>query len=178
MKKVVWPVGSDSFTIYPVKKKNGVKPIKTGLLASLRDEGWTIEAPAEFGGTRNPGHYDAMLQTAYGPVALEWETGNISSSHRSLNKMALALRKSLLAAGVLVVPTRILYNYLTDRVGNDQELEPYFELWRSISCKQGILTIVVIEHDATSLEVAPIPKGTDGWALISRSRDLLRRNRR
>ena len=65
----------------------------------------------------------------------------------------------------LIVPSRALYSYLTDRVGNIQELEPYLKLWKSIPCKNGILEIVVIEHDATSQEVPRIPKGTDGRAL-------------
>jgi hypothetical protein len=37
--------------------------------------------------------------------------------------------------------------------------------WRSIPCTEGILEIVAIEHDATSIEVPRIPKGTSGRAL-------------
>jgi hypothetical protein len=79
--------------------------------------------------------------------------------------MALGLLKGVLAAGILVVPTRELYKYLTDRIGNMAELEPYLELWRRVPCKNGILEIVAVEHDATSLNVPRIPKGRDGRAL-------------
>ena len=159
------------FTIYPESGKkrgqgNGVKPIKVGLMQELQRQGWHVEQFAKLGMNRNPGKYDAVLDTDYGPVVLEWETGNISSSHRSLNKMALALMKGKIAAGILIVPSRELYRFLTDRIGNIQELEPYLDLWRSIPCKKGILEIVVIEHDTTSRSVPRIPKGTEGRAII------------
>jgi hypothetical protein len=63
-----------------------------------------------------------------------------------------------------VVPSRKLYVYLTDRIGNIKELEPYFPLWRSVPCKSGIVEIIVIEHDAESFDVPKIPKGTEGRA--------------
>ena len=115
---------------------------------------------------RRPGKIDAVLETKFGVIALEWETGNISSSHRALNKMALGLLKGILFCGILVVPSRDLYRYLTDRIGNFSELEPYLELWGSIPCKSGVLQIVVIEHDKTSLDVPRIPKGTSGRAFV------------
>lgn len=111
------------------------------------------------------GSLDAVLTTDSGSIALEWETGNISSSHRALNKMALGILKKILVAGVLVVPSRNLYSYLTDRVGNYAELIPYLDLWKAIQCDEGILEIVVIEQDAVSTNVAKIPKATDGRAL-------------
>lgn len=95
---------------------------------------------------------------------LEWETGNISSSHRSMNKMVMNLAHGLIAAGILVVPSKSFAKYLTDRVGNIDELERYFEMWKSVPCESGILEIVVIEHDAESFDVPRIPKGTDGRA--------------
>jgi hypothetical protein len=79
--------------------------------------------------------------------------------------MALGLLKGVLVCGVLVVPSRKLYPYLTDRIGNFAELAPYLDLWKSIPCKSGVLEIVVIEHDATSHSVPRIPKGTSGRAL-------------
>jgi len=93
IRAVEWPPGSGSFTIYPQSGKkrgegNGVDPIKQGLKIDLKKQGWSIEEPAKLGGKSNPGDYDAMLETKFGPVVVEWETGNISSSHRSLNKMA------------------------------------------------------------------------------------------
>lgn len=170
IRRVSWPPGSGSFTIYPQSGKkrgegNGVTPIKKGLMKELRSFGWELEARLDIAAVNRSGKLDAVLCTSYGPVALEWETGNISSSHRALNKMALGLLKGILACGILVVPSRALYQYLTDRIGNYSELEPYLDLWRAIPCKSGILQIVVIEHDATSKTVRRIPKGTSGRAL-------------
>jgi hypothetical protein len=170
IRRVDWPPGSGSFTICPESGRkrgegNGVKPIKDGLMKELRSFGWRLEAPLDIASVSRPGKLDAVLDTPHGRVALEWETGNISSSHRALNKMALGLLKGVLACGMLVVPSRNLYPYLTDRIGNYSELEPYLDLWRSIPCRSGVLQIVVIEHDATSLKVRRIPKGTSGRAL-------------
>lgn len=64
-----------------------------------------------------------------------------------------------------MLPSRKLYVYLTDRIGNIQEIKPYFALWRSVPIRNGILEIVVIEQDAVSKDVPRIPKGTDGRAL-------------
>lgn len=168
--RVSWPPGSDKFTIYPESgrkrgKGNGVKPIKDGLMVALARCGWKLEQPLDLATLKKPGKLDAVLFSTHGPVAVEWETGNISSSHRALNKMALGLLKEKLAAGVLVVPTRNLYKYLTDRVGNIDEIDPYFDLWRCVPCSEGVLEVVVVEHDAESLDVPRISKGTDGRAL-------------
>lgn len=170
IRAVDWPPGTGKFTIYPEsgkarRKGNGVKPIKLGLMRELQRQGWSLEEPLDIATRKRPGKLDAVLYTDYGPVALEWETGNISSSHRALNKMALGLLKGVLACGILVVPSRELYKYLTDRIGNLAELEPYLELWRSIPCEEGVLEIIAIEHDATSRNVERIPKGTSGRAL-------------
>lgn len=173
---VDWPAGSGKFTIYPQSGKkrgegNGVAPIKLGLMAELAAKGWkeqgdfyeTPEQRRPF--ESNPGKFDAVLKTEYGRVSLEWETGNISSSHRAVNKMALGMLYRILVGGVLIVPSRKLYPYLTDRIGNFPELEPYLDLWRSNSALEGVLVIIVIEQDAESLDVPRIPKGTDGRAL-------------
>jgi hypothetical protein len=167
---VKWPPGSDRFTIYPESGKgrgqgNGVKPIKAEMMAILRRRGWRLEEPLDIATARTPGKLDAVLNTRLGPFAVEWETGNISSSHRALNKMALGMLKAKLAGGALVVPSRKLYKYLTDRVGNFAELEPYLDFWKAIPCRDGLLQIVVVEHDGTSTDVPRILKGTNGRAL-------------
>ncbi len=170
IREVDWPPGSGTFLIYPESGKkrragNGVKPIKDGLMLELASQGWKLEQRLAIASVNRPGKLDAVLYTSYGPVAFEWETGNISSSHRALNKMSLGLIKGLLAAGILVIPSASLARYLTDRVGNYPELIPYLDLWKAIPCKAGVLEIVVIEHDGTSTDVARIPKGTSGRAL-------------
>jgi len=170
VRKVDWPPGSGKFTIYPESGKkrkagNGVTPIKAGLMKELSVQAWKLEEPLDIAVLARPGAIDAILHTPNGLVALEWETGNISSSHRALNKMALGLLKGVLSAGTLVVPSREFYQYLTDRVGNFEELEPYLDLWRAVPCRNGVLEIVVVEHDATSTRVPRIPKGTSGRAI-------------
>jgi len=81
-----------------------------------------------------------------------------------MNKLTMLVADRIIAAGTLIVPSRKLYVYLTDRIGNYKELEPYLRLWKSVPCKKGILEVVVIEHDAESVDVPRIPKGTDGRA--------------
>jgi hypothetical protein len=97
--------------------------------------------------------------------AIEWETGNISSSHRALNKMAVGLLDGMLVGGILILPSRDMYRYLTDRIGNYAEIEPYFPVWKNLQIQEGVLAVIEIEHDALSVDVPPIRKGTDGRAL-------------
>jgi Restriction endonuclease BamHI len=108
------------------------------------------------------GDFDAVIAGRAGPVIAEWETGNISSSHRSMNKITMLVSDGVVAAGVLVIPSRKLYEFLTDRIGNYRELEPYLKLWKSVPCKSGVVEIVVIEQDAESMKVSPIPKTAAG----------------
>lgn len=165
----MWPPGSNKFTIYPQSGKkrgegNGVGPIKREFVTELRKFGWRIEGPAKNLLNQALGDFDAVLPGPKMPIVAEWETGNISSSHRSMNKMTMLLSDGVISAGTLVVPSRRLYIYLTDRIGNIQELEPYFRLWHSVPCKEGVLEIVVIEQDAESYDVPRIPKLTAGRA--------------
>jgi len=94
IREVDWPRGSGKFTIHPESGKgrgkgNGVKPIKDSLMAYLSSRGWKLEEPLDIATAKRPGELDAVLHSPAGVIALEWETGNISSSHRALNKMAL-----------------------------------------------------------------------------------------
>lgn len=170
VKSCEWPVGSGSFTIYPESGKergkgNGVIPIRNEFVRALKTAGWRIEGQAKNALDQRLGGFDAVLDGPEKPIAVEWETGNISSSHRSMNKLTMLVSTGVISAGVLVVPSRKLYVYLTDRIGNIQELEPYFGLWKSVPCESGVLEIIVIEHDAVSTKVPKIPKITAGRAL-------------
>lgn len=145
---------------------NGVSPIKDAFCIHLESLGWQRETPVDIATLHKPGPIDATKDIlGEGLVAVEWETGNISSSHRAVNKMALGLLGGILVAGVLVLPTRAMYKFLTDRIGNFPELEPYFPLWRSIPVENGVLAVIAIEHDGTRDDAPRIPKGTDGRAL-------------
>lgn len=166
-----WPHGSGSFTIYPESGKkrgkgNGVVPIKKPCIEHLKKSGWITEKlPPLDRGVIYPGDLDALFSCNAGYIGFEWETGNISSSHRAINKLLLTMRLGGLAGGFLVVPGDKLKSFLTDRIGNIGELRPYLPLWRSIPIKEGVLRIEVVEHDAISLDAPRIPKGTDGRAL-------------
>jgi len=178
-----WPPDSSIFTIHPQSGKkhgqgNGVKPIKEAFVLKLLDLGWKPEQGYPRGEDEKerkfwPGGFDAWLDLSgegLPPFVAEWETGNISSSHRAMNKMAMGLMAGKLSGGVLVLPTRALYSFLTDRVGNYRELEPYFELWSSLPIESGCLAVIAVEHDAVSTDVSRIKKGTDGWALTRKVR--------
>ena len=167
IKAVDWPTGTGRFSIRPESGKgrgqgNGVRPIKLRCMEMLVENGWKTEHPIDDSEHNRLGNVDAILHGKLGQIAFEWETGNISSSHRALNKMAIGLMRGKLFGAILVVPSRKLYRWLTDRIGNFDELVPYLELWKSVPCKNGVLEIVVIEQDEESASVPRIPKGTDG----------------
>lgn len=172
-----WPVSSGKFSIYPECGKksgegNGVVPIKAKPMQVLKAAGWTLEYPWEVAKREHtlvkrakgskPGNIDAAKQFDQGLVVVEWETGNISSSHRAINKMALGLVAKKCVAGILVIPNMKLAQYLTDRIGNIEEIRPYAPLWENLSVQEGVLELVVIEQDSDSRDVMKIPKGKDG----------------
>ncbi len=169
VRKCAWPPGSGSFTIHPESGKkrgegNGVGPIKDEFVKEMRLLGWAIEGHAKNQLGQDLGDFDAVLVGPEGPIVVEWETGNISSSHRSMNKLTMLVSCGVIISGTLVVPSRKLYVYLTDRIGNYDEIQPYLQMWRSVPCEKGVLEIVVVEQDAESLDVPRIPKTTAGRA--------------
>jgi hypothetical protein len=170
IRAIEWPPVSGSFTLYDQSGKktsegSGVKPIKDACMAQLQRYGWKLETRLDVAIVTKPGPVDATCEVNGKLLCVEWETGNISSSHRALNKMCLGMQTNVLIGGVLILPTRKMYRYLTDRVGNYDEIEPYFPFWRSVPMKQGMLAVIAIEHDGVSLNVPRIRKGTDGRAV-------------
>lgn len=179
IKAVTWPPKSDRFTIRPGKKANGVRPIRNAFILALQDQGWLAEQPFPLTPTPDPtaaagsrkgakfGPMDARRDLeGEVPFTVEWETGNISSSHRAMNKMALGLVGGAISGAVLCVPTWRLACHLTDRIGNFSELWGYLPLWRSVEVRRGYLAIFAVEQDAEDQAVALITKGTDGRALV------------
>jgi hypothetical protein len=171
IEEVKWPVGSSQFILFDDKGRgrgegNGVVPIKKMFQSNLHSRGWVLETKMDIATHKSPGKIDAVLKVDSKYFAVEWETGNISSSHRALNKMCIGLLTNKLIGGILVLPTREMYHYLTDRVGNFAEIEPYLDLWKSLKIENGFLGIIKVEHDKVSKNVPRIPKGTDGRALV------------
>lgn len=158
-----WPPGNDRFVINPTPQGNGVVPIKEAFALDLHARGWNMEVLAF--GRGGPGEFDAgRVRDGEWSTFVEWETGNISSSHRSLNRLLLALRRGIARQGVLVLSDAALYPFLTDRVGNWRELAIYREVYERDDVP-GRLAVVVVTFDATDASVPLIRKGTDGRAL-------------
>lgn len=167
IQSITWPDGSDKFTLFPKKKANGVVPIKKNFVKFLEDKGWESEYRMKIASRLRPGPVDAVKFLPEKRVfAVEWETGNISSSHRAINKMTIGLLDGVIEGGILILPSRDMYQYLTDRVGNFAEIEPYFNVWKNLKIAKGLLAVIEIEHDDISEDVPPIKKGTDGRALV------------
>lgn len=171
VKGLDWPKGSGKFILHdqPGRKRgegSGVTPIKDDFIRCLEKHGWLSEQELDIATLKKPGPIDAVYPVGDKHFALEWETGNISSSHRAMNKMVLGIMKSVLVGGALILPTRAMYKYLTDRIGNYEELEPYFDVWRSAKVENGFLIVIAVEHDGVSGDVPRIPKGTNGRAVM------------
>ncbi|MDM8516795.1 hypothetical protein QUF76_11395 [Desulfobacterales bacterium HSG16] len=102
---VTWPPESSSFILYPEKKANGVVPIKKNCMEYLQQQDWKLEHPMPIASRKKPGKIDAVKKLEDDRFfAVEWETGNISSSHRALNKIAVGLLDGILAGGILILP--------------------------------------------------------------------------
>lgn len=52
-----------------------------------------------------------------------------------------------------------------DRIGNYEEIAPYFEFWRRYPVPDGALRVYGVGHDALDTTVKHIPKGSDGRAM-------------
>jgi hypothetical protein len=173
--------------------RNGVTPIKELFLAEMDLRLWKREEPLslkDFTGKYTEDAEELFLEypsktkiteplyTGVGDLdchfkindswraAIEWETGNISSSHRSMNKLCLALMAAQVEVAVLIVPSREMYPHLTDRIGNWMELSPYLHFWKKAGAfvKKGLLAVTVVEHDALTDDpnVPYIGQGKDG----------------
>jgi hypothetical protein len=191
------PAGTGTLTLREKVKKpggqwarNGVGFLRTRFLEFMLDsEGWKAEGDVSLSrdrlqppiklypsleAYREPitsdfGGFDFMTTAPNGMrIAIEWETGNISSSHRSMNKLAIALSNGIVEVGVLIVPSRKLYEHLTDRIGNIGELSGYLSMWEGMKAvvPRGLLAITVVEHDALTTDPAfpYLQVGGDGRA--------------
>ena len=157
---------SGKFTINSSEKNcNGVVPIKEGIYRRLEiNYEWFREKPlAYFEDAQKGGPIDVYKE--FGDwahpfnVGLEFETGNISSAHRSMNKLCMGIKHGDLQMAFLILPIKRLAYYLTDRVSNYEELAPYFGLLDDFP-------IVVFGFDADRYNptVPLLAKGRDGMS--------------
>lgn len=195
IRNIHWPPENDEFAINPQKTGNGVNPITDAFESNLDNkERWSSTGRTHFKTIlQRKGLFEEVIEimSKYyddpesfvsspwfdavrasdvdGETRLsvvEWETGNISSSHRSLNRITLGLIMGIITSGIVILPTRNMYQYLTDRIGNYVELEPYFLIWESLSSEidNGIIEVIAVEHDRKSNEVPLIGKLHDGMS--------------
>lgn len=159
-------IESAKIIIPPIKKGNGVKPIKEDVMLHLDENGWSREHGMNLEGMRAK-PLDSFKQFENARVGFEWETGNISSTFRALMKIFKGLIEEQLDIGVLVLPNREFYQYLTDRVGNMRELKPYLSVYQRIQVpKNKRVIILAVQYDGLDENASAIPKGTDGRARV------------
>lgn len=173
------PPGSGTFLLReraPGAKKragrtvNGVDAIKTGFMEYLRAiVGWNFEERV----TSTLGACDAVyhFQSGRKPFIVEWETGNISSTHRATNRILTAIMRNDASGGVVILPSAEMYAHLTDRIGNFREMEPYIDLYRQLdmlSVEPYFFGYIEIEQDGLSDTISYLSGRNDGLALISR----------
>lgn len=151
------------FKINPVRKGNGVSPIRELFINKLIPKGWQKEVRMTLAHGMNPGPIDAVKQTKFGTFAVEWETGNISSSHRALNKIAVGIIQGQIVGGILILPIREFSKFLTDRIGNYEELAPYFPMYSNLNL-EGIIGVISVCYDEVDANTPMINKGLDGNA--------------
>lgn len=145
------------------KNCNGVVPLKEPCYRMLEETyGWYREKPldilSEKGGPidvyKSFSDSDGVFN-----VGIEFETGNISSAHRSMNKLHLGIHNKELHLAVLMMPMHRLSYYLTDRVSNYEELRPYFSLVSKVP-----FIIIGFDVEEYSLDVPCLAKGRDGMS--------------
>ena len=76
-----------------------------------------------------------------------------------MNKLCVGIKKSELDLAMLMMPIKKMSFYLTDRVSNYEELEPYFLLLDKVP-------FIVFGFDAEeySADAPLLPKGKDGMS--------------
>ena len=147
------------------KNCNGVVPIKEGCYKTLEEKyGWYREKPLSILVKQGKGgpidvYKEFNYESGTFCVGLEFETGNISSAHRSMNKLNLGIIVGELQLAVLMMPMHELSYFLTDRVANYEELRPYFSLVSQVP-------FIIIGFNAENFgeEYQFLSKGKDGMS--------------
>ena len=148
------------------KNCNGVVPLKEPCYRMLEEGyGWyrekSLDILSEKGGPIDV--YKSFVDNDVNfNVGIEFETGNISSAHRAMNKLSLGVHNQELHLAVLMMPMHSLSYYLTDRVSNYEELKPYFPLISDIP-----FIMIGFDVETYSSNIPCLSKGRDGMSTRS-----------
>ena len=145
------------------KHCNGVAYIKEGCYQTLEEQfEWYREKPlisfSDKGGPIDV-YKEFFIDNVFLLAGLEFETGNISSAHRSMNKLAIGLKCEELNLAFLIMPVHELSYYLTDRVSNYEELAPYFSL-----VDEYPFIFLGFNAECYDVSFPLLPKGRDGMS--------------
>ncbi len=159
--------GKDIFILNDSQKNcNGVVPVKEECYRILEEDyHWYREKPLTYfhedvqkGGPIDVYKAFSFRDTVF-MAGLEFETGNISSAHRSMNKLRVGIIKGELDIAFLMMPIKRMSFYLTDRVSNYEELEPYFVLLDDVP-----FVIFGFDADEYNSDAPLLAKGKDGMS--------------
>lgn len=144
------------------KNINGVTQVKSQIVSKLNQEyGWKLEYPLTYlsADASKGGPIDAFKEFGKDnyKVGFEFETGNVASVHRSINKLLIGITTGNLNMGILILPMKSMSFYLTDRVANYEEIEPYLLLWSNIP-----LAVIGFDADRYDPNAPILSKGKDG----------------
>ncbi len=148
------------------KNGNGVVPVKEGCYRILEDKyGWYREKPLSYfhDDAQKGGPIDVYKEFYQGEniltAGLEFETRNISYAHRSMNKLCIGIIKKEISIAFLMMPIKEMSFYLTDRVSNYEELEPYFLL-----LDHSFFVVFGFDAEEYGPDVPLLSKGKDGMS--------------
>lgn len=102
VKAIKWPAMNAKFILNPTKKVTVSNRSKKLSKRHWQAKDGLLSTASKYWKVSNTGPIDVVKKLRAGLVAVEWETGNISSSHRALNKLALGIANNHLVGGVLV----------------------------------------------------------------------------
>jgi len=180
------PRGSGELIICPRSDSkhfpNGVKPMQTLYSAMMKEHDfiseyrWPDKVKHPSALKKNPRVRDwiarhVMRGNAPGAidhfkvidglrVGVEWETGYVGSTHRTVNRLLRGIIEGVIEAGILVVPDRALQMHCTDRSANFEEFEGYMAMWELILIllRHGHLEVIVVSYDRLDPSVPYLPK--------------------
>lgn len=153
--------GTELYAINNSKKHiNGVTPIKEQIFNTLHHVfQWRREVTLPYFkmAAGKGGPIDLFKKFEGYSAGVEFETGNIASVHRSINKLKTGWKKGDIDFACLILPVKKLSYFLTDRIANYEEIAPYFPIFDDFP-----LLVVGFDADLYTDTIAPISKEKSG----------------